>query len=132
MAKVLTISIDLGSSIPVYRQIADTLRHLLVEGNLKPADQLPPVRQLAVDIGINFNTVAQAYRILADEGWLELKRRWGATVLDRKLPLPPGKAQRQQSLKRLREITAQLRAEGIPAREIASHLRKLADEITGA
>ena len=131
MGKPPVISIDLKSSVPIYRQIADTIRQLLVDGVFKAGDQLPPIRQIAVDLGIHFNTVAQAYRVLSDEGWLTLKRRWGATVLDRTQPEAPAKANRQQSLQRLRELTAQLRADGIPAQEIARHLQKLADEIKG-
>src|SRR5437870_10494667 len=96
-----TITIDLKSSIPVYRQIVDAIRHLLVEGELKPGDQLPPVRQLGLDLGVHFNTVAQAYRELSEEGWLDLKRRRGAVVLDRAQPAAPSKAQQNQSLKKL-------------------------------
>jgi DNA-binding transcriptional regulator YhcF (GntR family) len=125
------ITINLESAIPVYRQIVDAIRHLLVEGELKPGDQLPPVRQLGLDLGVHFNTVAQAYRELSDEGWLELKRRRGAAVLDRARPAAPSKARQSASLKKLRELTAQLLAEGIPANEIVHHLRKLADGIKG-
>src|SRR5437868_752702 len=126
-----TITIDLKSSVPVYRQIVDAMRHLLVEGIFKPGDRVPPVRQLGLDLGVNFNTVAQAYRELADEGWLDLKRRRGGLVLDRVQPTPPNKARRNDSLRKLHELAARLRAEGIPASQIASHLRKLADGIEG-
>jgi DNA-binding transcriptional regulator YhcF (GntR family) len=128
MSKLL-ITIDLDSTVPVYRQITDTIRHLLVDGQLKAGDQLPPVRQLGIDLGVHFNTVAQAYRELADEGWLELKRRRGAIVLDRAQPRAPTKAKQNESLKRLRQLTAQLLAEGIPASQVITHLRKLADGI---
>jgi DNA-binding transcriptional regulator YhcF (GntR family) len=125
------ITINLESPIPVYRQIVDAIRHLLVEGELRPGDQLPPVRQVGLDLGVHFNTVAQAYRELADEGWLELKRRRGALVLDRAQPRTPSKTRQNQSFKKLRELTAQLLAEGIPANEIVNHLRKLADGMEG-
>jgi GntR family transcriptional regulator len=123
------ITINLESPYPVYRQIIDAIRHLLVQGELKPGDQLPPVRQLGLDLGVNFNTVAQAYRELSDEGWLDLKRRRGAVVLDRALPAPPSKARQNNSLKKLRELTAELLAQGIPATEIVKHLQKLAEAI---
>ena len=131
MTRMPTITIDLKSSTPVYRQIVDAMRHLLVEGVLKPGDHVPPVRQLGLDLSVHFNTVAQAYRELADEGWLDLKRRRGAIVLDRAQPSAPNKARQNDSFKKLRELTAQLRAQGIPASQIASHLRKLADGIEG-
>jgi DNA-binding transcriptional regulator YhcF (GntR family) len=127
----LTIAVDLNASTPVYRQIVDALRHHLVEGRLRPGDLLPPVRQLAIDLGVHFNTVAQAYRLLAEEGWLDLRRRRGAMVLDRSHPAPPDRREQERSLHRLREVIAQLRAEGIPARSIAGRLRRLADGIEG-
>ena len=80
MAAALRVSLNLESPVPAYRQIADDLRRHLVDEQLKPGDLLPPIRQLALDLGVHFNTVALAYRLLADEGWLELKRRRGATV----------------------------------------------------
>jgi DNA-binding transcriptional regulator YhcF (GntR family) len=126
-----TITIDLNSATPVYRQIVDAIRHSLVEGTLQPGQAVPTVRQLALDLGIHFNTVAQAYRVLSDEGWLNLKRRRGAIVLERKQPPKPDKQQLKQALQKLRELTAQLRSDGVPATQIASHLRKLADGIDG-
>jgi GntR family transcriptional regulator len=124
-----TITIDLTAPVPVYRQIADAIRHLLVTGALQPGDQVPTVRQLAIDLGVHFNTVAQAYRVLADEGWLDLKRRRGALVLDRRKPAAPSKERQKQALQRLRQLTAQLQSEGIPVNQIASQLRKLADTL---
>jgi GntR family transcriptional regulator len=124
-----TITIDFNSPFPVYRQIADAMRHLLVNGTLQPGDQLPTVRQLAIDLSVNFNTVAQAYRLLEDEGWLDLKRRRGAVVLDRRKPAAPGKERQKQAFQRLRELTAQLQSEGIPANQIAIQLRRLADAL---
>ena len=124
-----TITIDFHTSFPIYRQIAGAMRHLLVNGALQPGDQVPTVRQLAMDLGVNFNTVAQAYRILEEEGWLDLKRRRGAVVLDRRKPAAPGKERQKQAFQRLRELTAQLQSEGIPATQIARHLRSLADAL---
>jgi GntR family transcriptional regulator len=125
-----TISIDLKAPVPVYRQIVDAMRHLLVKGDLKPGDQVPTVRQLAVDLGVHFNTVAQAYRVLADEAWLDLKRHRGAIVLDRLQPAAPGKKRQKQSIQRLKELIAQFQAEGIPASQIAGQLRELANTLT--
>jgi DNA-binding transcriptional regulator YhcF (GntR family) len=129
MTRTPTISVNLKSTEPVYRQIVDALRRLLVEGAFAPGDQLPPVRQLALDLAVHFNTVAQAYRVLSEEGWLDLKRRRGAIVLDRTQPGKPSTTERKQALRKLQELTAQLRAAGIPGREIAHNLRALADGI---
>ncbi|HEX2571367.1 MAG TPA: GntR family transcriptional regulator [Polyangia bacterium] len=81
-----TVSIDLTSAPSVYRQIVHALRSLLVNGALRPADTLPPVRQLAIDLGIHHDTVAEVYRELEGEGWLDLRHRCGAIVLAREPP----------------------------------------------
>src|SRR6185503_11738625 len=122
MAGALRVSLDLESSVPAYRQIANDLRRHLVEERLKPGDLLPPIRQLAVDLGVHFNTVALAYRMLADEGWLELKRRRGATVLARNTPRAVDQRQVDGLLRQLGHIAAELRSAGMSARQISSAL----------
>src|SRR5580704_8787392 len=69
-----------------YKQIADQLRTLIIEGALNPGDFLPPVRRLALELGVHFNTIAQAYRTLAQEGLLEITRGHRAAVVERNLP----------------------------------------------
>ena len=99
----------------------DGLRTFLVNGALHAGDLLPPVRELAFELGVHFNTVAEAYRILADEGWLDLKRRRGAQVMERsKRAADPQK--RQQFARRLREMIAELRAEGVRIEDIQREL----------
>jgi GntR family transcriptional regulator len=122
-----TIRIDLSAGAPVYRQIVDALRPLLVSGRLRPGDTLPPVRQLAIDLGIHFNTVAQAYRILAEEGWLDLKRRRGAVVLERPPATRPEPARAAQLTRRLRELVAAMQAGGLSRAAIARELKALAE-----
>jgi GntR family transcriptional regulator len=122
------LRIDLNHSVPVYRQIADGLRALLVNGTFAPGDRLPTVRQLAVDLAVHHNTVAQAYRLLADEGWLDLKRHRGVTVLERRAQRATATTQ-QNFLQRLRELTARAEADGLDGKTIARHLDVLADEL---
>jgi GntR family transcriptional regulator len=124
----MTIQINVASGVPVYRQIVDALRPLLVEGQLKPGDALPPVRQLAADLGVHFNTVAEAYRLLAEEGWLDLRRRRGAVVLDRAAPHADSAAVGEFS-RRLRELVAEVRAGGVFKATIARELRQLTEEM---
>ena len=126
MAGALRVSLDLESPTPAYRQIANDLRRHLVEGRLKPGDLLPPVRQLAVDLGVHFNTVALAYRMLADEGWLELRRRRGAAVIARNAPRAVDRRQVDHLLRQLAQIAAELRSVGMSSRQIPSALRRLA------
>jgi DNA-binding transcriptional regulator YhcF (GntR family) len=122
------IRIDLTSSVPATRQIADALRVELVEGRLQPGDDLPSVRRAAIDLGLHFNTVADAYRQLAAEGWLELKHGRGARVADRKRPTASREAVTGYR-QRLRELVSQMRADGVPPRRIAEELRALADGV---
>jgi GntR family transcriptional regulator len=61
------IRIDFRSSMPIYLQIMEQIRQKVANGELRPGDQLPTVRQMATDLRVNFNTVARAYRLL-DEG----------------------------------------------------------------
>jgi DNA-binding transcriptional regulator YhcF (GntR family) len=121
------LRIDLSSPVPVYRQIVDGLRVLLVNGDLKPGDQLPPVRRLALDLGVHFNTVAEAYRTLADAGWLNIRRRNGATVIERAARTPPRPEARQAFERRLKEMIAEAQAAGLEDKWIARKMRQIAD-----
>lgn len=122
------IRIDLASPSPAYRQIAGALRALLVAGTFLPGQQLPTVRQLAVDLGVHHNTVAEAYRVLADEGWLTLRRRHGALVLDRSQPRPAREAH-TSFLRRLRELSAEAHTAGLAPRTIADAMRSVAAQL---
>lgn len=125
------LQIDLGSAVPAYEQILSGLRALLVAGKFRTGDQLPTVRQLALDLGVHHNTVAEAYRLLAVEGWLDLRRGRGATVIDRPRPDATPEAQAQFA-RRLHELVAKAIAEGVPegavARELESISRRLRKE----
>lgn len=81
---MLTITIDLDAAVPVYRQIADAVRERIARGELADTAELPSVRALGRQIGVNQNTVAKAYRMLADEGLLDLRQ--GASVRVQRRP----------------------------------------------
>jgi GntR family transcriptional regulator len=108
----LEIRIVLDATIPVYRQIADAVRTYCVAGALQPGMKLPTVRDLAASLGIHFNTVAEAYRMLAEEGWLALEGRRGATILARRQPLAPSPQAEAEEANRLRHLIAELQAKG--------------------
>lgn len=122
----MILSINIASEVPVYRQIVDALRPMLIEGKPAPGDQLPTVRRLAADLGVHFNTVAEAYRLLAGEGWIELRRGRGAKVVERKTPRADS-ATLEKCSRRLRELIAEVQAAGVPAGAIACELRQLAE-----
>lgn len=74
------LSIRLDSEEPLAEQIVRGLRASLARGELKPGAELPPVRQLAADLGINLNTVARAYRLLQQSGLVHTARGRGTRV----------------------------------------------------
>ena len=107
-----SLQIDLSSETPAYRQIVDGLRAKLVAGVLRPGTRLPPVRQLALDLTVHHNTVAEAYRILAAEGWLDLRQGRGAIILDY-TPAPASEADEALLARRIGELVVHGRAKGI-------------------
>jgi GntR family transcriptional regulator len=122
----LQIQLDTSSDVPAGRQIVDQLRMLVMEGVLKPGDQLAPVRRLALDLGIHFNTVAEAYRTLAQEGLLEIVHGRGARVVERGSMPPASPEVAQDFRRRLRELVAGVRAQGMSSGKVAGELRGLA------
>ena len=66
-----TISVDLKSGVPIYRQIIDQVKSAMATGTLGPGDRLPTVRQLSVDLSVNPNTVSRAYNELELTGLVE-------------------------------------------------------------
>ncbi|MGA2594644.1 MAG: GntR family transcriptional regulator [Bryobacteraceae bacterium] len=123
----MILRIDLKSPVPVYRQIVDAVRILLVNGELHPGDPLPPVRRLALDLGVHFNTVAEAYRTLEGEGWLEIGRRSGARVVPRAVSKRYDPETGEAFERRLREIVAEVQSRGLSRNRIARELRRLAE-----
>ena len=75
------ITVSLNSPIPLHDQLVGEIRRLIATGKIIVGDELPPVRQLANDLGINLNTVARAYRELTDAGLLASARGRGTIVL---------------------------------------------------
>jgi len=77
----LKLHLDFRSGIPIYLQIVDQIKHMLISGELKPEDQLPTVRQLAAELRVNFNTIARAYRILDEAGLISTQQGRGTYFL---------------------------------------------------
>src|SRR5713226_6795577 len=67
------ITIDEADRRPIYRQVADEIKSLIARGELEEGVALPPVRQVANDLGVNLNTIAAAYRDLQKEGLLRVQ-----------------------------------------------------------
>jgi GntR family transcriptional regulator len=77
---VTVVAIDPRDQTPIYAQLDRGLRAAIATGRLQPGDQLPTVRQLAVELSINANTVARVYAELERDGVLETRRGVGSFV----------------------------------------------------
>jgi DNA-binding transcriptional regulator YhcF (GntR family) len=126
------ITIDPRAPIPAFRQVVDQLRHLLVTGALKPGDPLPSVRRLAIDLGLNHNTIAEAYRTLAAEGWLDLAQGRSVRVRERADEPAPTRSEQKELRasfhRRLQHLVAEMRAQGLSPDWIAKQLEDLSRE----
>lgn len=87
--------LDLNCGTPVYRQIIDQVRGGIASGALKAGDQLPTVRQLAVDLEVNPNTIMRAYRELELGGLLETHQGTGTFISTQKMRRPDAERERQ-------------------------------------
>jgi GntR family transcriptional regulator len=111
--------------MPAVRQIVDNLRVLLVDKKLLPGALLPSVRRLAMELGVNFNTVAEAYRELETEGWLDLHHGRAAVVITRPAPTASSEAWISEFRMRLRGLIAQTQSQGASKDAIATELSRM-------
>ena len=111
--------IDRASPLPVYVQLAEQIRLLIHRGALGPGAPLPTVRELAVALGINANTVTRVYRELQQEGLLRLERGLGTFVQPQQRESTLADRDYQRIVKRTRELVALCRDSGLTAREVA-------------
>jgi GntR family transcriptional regulator len=120
----MQIRIDAKDGRPIYRQVADEIKTLIASGELREGAPLPPVRQLAADLGVNLNTVATAYRELQTEGLITVRHGSGAVVSSRKTTT----ASRDDMRRAVRAVLAQMVLAGMRRSEIAG---LVADELRG-
>lgn len=116
------IRLDLKSGIPVYRQIMDQVTAGIAAGSLQPGTQLPTVRQLAVDLSVNPNTVIRAYRELEIRGMLDTQQGSGTFISVQEIKTDA--VERQRALRQLvTEFVARAGAAGFTVEELARELR---------
>jgi GntR family transcriptional regulator len=111
--------IDRASPLPVYVQLAEQIRLLIHRGALGPGDPLPTVRELAVALSLNANTVTRVYRDLQQEGLLRLERGLGTFVAPQQRDTTLADRDYQRIVKRTRELVTLCRESGLTARELA-------------
>jgi GntR family transcriptional regulator len=119
--------LDMHSGMPVYRQIIDQVRGGVASGSLKPGDQLPTVRQLAVDLAINPNTVVRAYRELELGGLLETHQGTGTFISEQKMKRADAERERQLA-QIVTDCVARAGAAGFTVDELREQLRELAKD----
>ena len=116
--------LDVQSGVPVYRQIIDQVTGGMASGVLKAGDQLPTVRQLAVDLAINPNTVVRAYGELEIRGVLETQQGTGTFISRQKIKRD--EVERQRRLSQLvSEFIARAGAMGFTVQELCGQLHDL-------
>ena len=122
--------IDRASPLPVYVQLAEQIRLLIHRGALGPGDPLPTVRELAVALSLNANTVTRVYRDLQQEGLLRLERGLGTSVAPRQ-QRGPTLADRdyQRIVRRTRELVVLCRESGLTGRELAQLVEGIWKEV---
>ena len=120
----LEIRLDVQSGVPVYRQIIDQIMGGIATGAVKGGDQLPTVRQLAVDLAINPNTVIRAYRELEIRGMLETQQGTGTFISHQKLQRDD--VERQRKLRQIvGEFMARAGSAGFTIEELLEQLQAL-------
>jgi GntR family transcriptional regulator len=119
--------LDARSGVPVYRQIIDHVLGGIAAGSLKAGDQLPTVRQLAVDLAINPNTVVRAYRELEIREVLATQQGTGTFITEKK-PQPDDLERRRRLTQLAGDLLARAGAEGITLQELAAYFNELQNE----
>jgi GntR family transcriptional regulator len=116
--------LDLKSGVPAYRQVIDQILGSIASGTLSPGDRLPTVRQAAVDLAINPNTVVRAYKELEIRGVLATQQGIGTFVSNQRVQ--PDELERQRRLTRLiADFVARAGAEGFSVADLATALQDL-------
>ena len=115
------ISLNYRDSRPIYEQIRDGLRKLIVTGAMQPDEKLPSVRSLAQQLSINPNTIQRAYNELESEGYIYSVPGKGSFASG---DTGAEERRKQELLAQLRELTAELKYLGVSGEELAALVRE--------
>lgn len=116
--------LDSHSGVPVYRQLIDQVQGAIASGALKPGEQLPTVRLVAVELAINPNTVMRAYREMEIRGILDTQQGTGTFIADRPAEASTGHRERQLNLL-VSEFVSRAGAAGLTVDELIHALNQL-------
>lgn len=117
------ISIDPQDPTPIYAQLERALRAAIVTGRMQPGDQLPTVRQLAVDLRVNANTVARVYAELERAGVIETRRGVGSFITATPTEARPPREHERRLRAFIMRVLADADAAGFTVDEIVAALR---------
>ena len=118
----MIIKLNMTSEIPIYVQLRNEIVLGIGRGELKPGEQLPTVRQMAADIGVNTMTVNKSYQILKAEGFIETDRRRGARVSE---TIPVNQVFKEKLEAELELLTADAVVRGMEEEEFYQMCRNL-------
>ncbi len=110
-------NINIHSSVPVYVQIENHVQFAVASGRLKPADQLPSIRELSEKLNVNPNTIAKSYRTLEVMGIVYTRRGMGVFI-NRTIGPKTIEDCRRRIVARLHEVVAEAKAAGMKAQEV--------------
>lgn len=116
------ITLNYRDTRPIYEQVKDALRKLIVSGAIADGEKLPSVRSLAAQLAINPNTIQRAYNELETEGWAASVPGKGSFAV--RAERAEDDARRRELIARLRETAAELRAMGVSPSEIEALCRE--------
>jgi len=119
---VAIVAIDSRDSTPIYAQLDRGLRAAIVSGWLNPGDQLPTVRQLAVDLQVNANTVARVYTDLERAGILETRRGVGSFIRATAAEARPPDEHQRRLRAFVTRVLADASAAGFSPDELVEHI----------
>jgi len=129
-AATFSFQLNAHSGVPLFRQLIDQVQGALAAGRLKVGDQLPTIRQVAVDLAINPNTVTRAYREMEIRGLLETQQGTGTFIAEQQIETDSRIRNRQ--IKQLAtEMIARAGASGFSLTELMDALREHGNEQTG-
>ena len=97
----MNLAIDFRSGLPIYLQVVERIKERIAGGQLQPGDQLPTVRALALELRVNFNTIARSYRILDEMGIISTQQGRGTYILS----VPPPEVSEEIRLQALQALT---------------------------
>ena len=121
MGSVLTV--DPRDSTPIYAQLERGVRAAIATGRLRPGDQLPTVRQMAVDLQVNANTVARVYAELERSGVIETKRGVGSFIAASPAQAHPPREHERRVRSFVTRVLADADAHGLTVDDVIAGLR---------